>query len=242
MNRYSRRTKLQSLPSYDLQRRALRIINLVGFAFILLITVQYHKALGVWGVIGVPTLLGFMMTLGYLHTISKINHAEEKQKSLRQETVLNCTESPRQPHRVDSRKNTIRLAGSKPELAWRYIRSYLYATLAGVVLYSIIAPKLGAILFLPLALIYFPKATAFLFGCYEVNPDPVQLIIEYGSYFLCAIIGILTKLRIFYTVFVIMLLMNIGGCVVAGIEERAQKNPNHRIELTDDADARLDGN
>ena len=106
------------------------------------------------------------------------------------------------------------------------------ATAIGVILYSIISFNFKALAFLPVAPIYFPKGTAFIFGCYEVNPKPIQLIIEYGVYISLFSIGILTKLKWVYRVFVILLILNIGGCIVAGTQDKNKENSNQNMEPT----------
>lgn len=118
----------------------------------------------------------------------------------------------------------------KSKLALRYSWSYLIATAVGVILYVTISSNYGALLFLPLAPIYFPSGAAFLFGCYEVN-EPIQRIIEYGLYIICSSLGILTQWRALYALFVLMLILNVGGCVVAGVEERNSNRPNPNQKL-----------
>jgi hypothetical protein len=55
------------------------------FAFVLAIVIQYHDLLGMWGTIGTPVFVGLLMALQYLHAMTKIRQAEEKQTEFRRQ-------------------------------------------------------------------------------------------------------------------------------------------------------------
>ena len=67
-----------STHSSTIRKRALRIIHLCVFAFVLAIVAQYHKLLGLWGSVGVPLFVGLIMILQYLHAMAKIDQDEMK--------------------------------------------------------------------------------------------------------------------------------------------------------------------
>jgi hypothetical protein len=77
-------THHSALNSFDTQRRALRITHLAVFVFLVAIVLQYRQVLGVVGVIGVPIFVGLIMALQYIHKMTKIRQAEEKQQGKRE--------------------------------------------------------------------------------------------------------------------------------------------------------------
>lgn len=53
------------------------------------IVLQYRQVIGVVGVIGVPVFVSLIMTLQYIHRMTKIRQAEKKQQSNREERQAN---------------------------------------------------------------------------------------------------------------------------------------------------------
>ena len=108
---------------------------------------------------------------------------------------------------------------SRLYIALRYLVSYAIACAIGFIAYVILSQNWGAIIFCWLVPVVFPHGIAIVFWCYDVNPSDFQMVLAFGPYIAFVVAGIATKWRLFYILFVALLLINIGGCVIAGVEE-----------------------
>lgn len=110
-----------------------------------------------------------------------------------------------------------------------YLLTYLLACLIGMLLYAGLRGKWEVLVYLPLIPMLFPHGLAIAVGCYDVNPSPLQYAVAFGPFIIAVVLGIWTKRTVFFLVFVALLLINIGGCVITGVEDtkRDKRHSNH---------------
>jgi hypothetical protein len=114
--------------------------------------------------------------------------------------------------------------------------TYLLASVSGMLLYAAFRGRWDVLLFLPLIPMLFPHGLAIVAGCYDVHPGPLQYAVAFGPYAIVAGLGIWTKRTVLFLIFIGILLVNIGGCVWTGVEDRerdkkhSNKPPHHTAE------------
>ena len=125
---------------------------------------------------------------------------------------------------------------SRPAVVCTYLLMYLLASVAGMMLYAGFRGRWDVLLFLPLIPMLFPHGLAIVAGCYDVHPGPLQYAVAFGPYAIVAGLGIWTKRTVFFLIFIGVILVNIGGCVWTGLEDRerdkrhSNKTPEHISE------------
>lgn len=128
---------------------------------------------------------------------------------------------------------------SRRSLAERYAQLYIIASYMGAAAYFALTDNSRHWMFAVVVPVTFPRALGCLLGYYQPIPHPIQILLEYGAYLCCAMVGIWTKRRLVHTLFGILLILNIGGCVAAGVQERWSGQPPKQKPPGDGKSGRL---